>query len=58
GAALASGGAGFGLAGMRERVAALDGELSFDSGGGGGTRLRVLLPAEPGATFEEPEEQA
>jgi two-component system, NarL family, sensor histidine kinase UhpB len=53
GAALAGGGPGFGLAGMRERVAAHAGELSFDSGDGGGTRLRVRLPATPRNTFEE-----
>ncbi len=36
---------GFGLAGMRERVAALAGELLLDGAAGGGTRLRVRLPA-------------
>ena len=38
-------GCGLGLNGMRERVAVLSGELSFDSVTGGGTRLRVRLPS-------------
>jgi len=38
-------GSGLGLAGMRERVAALSGELKFDRAAGGGTRLCVRLPA-------------
>jgi two-component system sensor histidine kinase UhpB len=38
-------GCGLGLSGMRERVAALSGELRFDSAAGGGTRLCVRLPA-------------
>jgi len=38
-------GSGLGLAGMRERVAALSGELQFDSAAGGGTRLCIRLPA-------------
>lgn len=38
-------GSGFGLAGIRERVLALAGELKFDSSAGGGTRLCVRLPA-------------
>ncbi|WP_168203101.1 PAS domain-containing sensor histidine kinase [Marinobacter fonticola] len=36
--------AGFGLVGMRERVAMLDGELSVDSSIGSGTRIVVTLP--------------
>ncbi|NMM28632.1 MAG: HAMP domain-containing protein [Glaciimonas sp.] len=38
-------GCGFGLTGMRERVAALHGELSIDSMAGGGACLRARLPA-------------
>lgn len=38
-------GCGFGLTGMRERVAALQGELSITSAAGGGTCLRARLPA-------------
>ncbi|HJU70646.1 MAG TPA: ATP-binding protein [Paucimonas sp.] len=38
-------GCGFGLTGMRERVAALQGELSIVSMAGGGTCLRARLPA-------------
>ena len=37
-------GSGFGLAGMRERVLALAGELNIETTAGGGTRLRVTLP--------------
>jgi signal transduction histidine kinase len=38
---------GMGFTGMRERAAALGGELEVESGGGAGTRvrLRVALPA-------------
>ncbi|MEK9282608.1 histidine kinase [Bradyrhizobium sp. ISRA442] len=36
---------GMGLLGMRERVAALGGELSFDTGGTCGATLRVVIPA-------------
>jgi len=47
-------GSGLGLAGMRERVAALSGELQFDGAAGGGTRLRVRLPANlTSTTLEE-----
>ncbi|MDO8770565.1 MAG: histidine kinase [Burkholderiaceae bacterium] len=38
-------GCGFGLTGMRERVAALHGELSISSMAGGGVCLRARLPA-------------
>lgn len=40
---------GFGLAGMRERVAALQGELHFDRAAAGGLRIHVTLPAERAA---------
>ena len=40
---------GFGLAGMRERVAALQGQLQFDSAATGGLRIHVTLPAERAA---------
>ncbi|MGY8638663.1 sensor histidine kinase [Bradyrhizobium sp. 14AA] len=35
---------GMGLLGMRERVAALRGRLSFETGPNGGTALRVVIP--------------
>ena len=35
---------GMGLLGMRERVAALRGRLSFESGSAGGSALRVVIP--------------
>jgi signal transduction histidine kinase len=41
--------AGFGLIGLRERVALLDGQLSFGPAPGGGSRLRVSLPIQPAA---------
>jgi signal transduction histidine kinase len=37
---------GSGLAGLTDRVAALDGTLSVDSPAGGGTRVRVAIPCE------------
>ncbi|TMQ75134.1 sensor histidine kinase [Candidatus Accumulibacter phosphatis] len=37
--------AGFGLAGMRERVLSLGGSLQIRSWHGAGTRVRVLLPS-------------
>jgi signal transduction histidine kinase len=37
---------GMGLLGMRERVAALGGALTFETGPGGGSVLRVVIPAE------------
>ena len=38
-------GGGFGLLGMRERVELAGGEINIGPGVGGGTRLRVRLPA-------------
>jgi signal transduction histidine kinase len=38
---------GMGLLGMRERVAALSGRLSFEARPGGGSALRVVIPAPP-----------
>ena len=35
---------GMGLLGMRERVAALRGRLSFEGGPNGGSALRVVIP--------------
>ena len=35
---------GMGLLGMRERVAALRGRLSFEAGPNGGSALRVVIP--------------
>ena len=40
----ASGQSGYGLTGMRERVAAVRGELHISSPPGGGTRIRAVLP--------------
>jgi len=45
GGAEAGGSGGSGLAGLADRVAALDGTLAVVSPPGGGTRLRVSLPA-------------
>jgi signal transduction histidine kinase len=41
--------AGFGLAGMRDRVRAAGGELSLVSAPGEGTRVNVRLPIGPGS---------
>jgi signal transduction histidine kinase len=38
---------GYGLIGLRERVALLDGSLSFEAAPGGGSRLSVSLPVRP-----------
>ena len=43
----ASGGAHFGLQGVRERVDKLGGVLDIDSSPGAGTRLSVTIPAQP-----------
>jgi signal transduction histidine kinase len=37
---------GYGLIGLRERVALLDGHLSFESASGGGSRLRISIPTQ------------
>lgn len=42
------GSTGFGLAGMRERVALLGGDLAIESAPGGGTTVRASLPARRG----------
>lgn len=49
---------GMGLLGMRERVATLGGRLSFEAGHGGGSRLRVVIPAMPAAGRESGERAA
>jgi len=41
----ATGGAHFGLQGVRERVDKLGGLLNIDSAPGAGTRLAVMIPA-------------
>lgn len=46
-------GSGLGLAGMRERVMALAGELLFATDAGGGTRLHVRLPVTHVSPLEE-----
>ena len=48
---------GFGLVGMREQVALLDGEMLLDSRPGGGTRLHVIIPVESGDSSEMPSEE-
>ena len=40
-------GAGFGLAGMRERVEQVGGQVRVDSSPGAGTRLTVTVPSDP-----------
>jgi len=46
-------GAGTGLRGLQDRLAALDGTLSVDSPEGGGTRLRARIPCGAGALVAE-----
>ena len=45
---------GFGLAGMRERVAFADGELEIETTPGQGTLVRVTLPAARAEAAGEP----
>ena len=53
----AAGQSGFGLTGMRERVAELNGHLDISSPAGGGTRIRARLPLlATSATTEPPPE--
>ena len=49
GGAAAGAGGGSGLAGLADRVAAVDGTLAVDSPPGGGTRVRASLPLSPPA---------
>jgi signal transduction histidine kinase len=46
---------GFGLAGMRDRVALVGGRLEFGRGEAGGTVLRVVVPGADGAASAETE---
>ena len=39
--------AGWGLRGLRDRVAALGGTLEVESPGGGGTTVRAVIPVRP-----------
>jgi uncharacterized protein YhfF len=50
----ASKGAGSGLAGLSDRVAALGGELSIDSPAGAGTTLTAVIPLAPWRSAHEP----
>jgi len=49
-------GAGTGLRGLQDRLAALDGSLSIDSPDGGGTRLRARIPCGADALVAEARE--
>ncbi|HMJ36900.1 MAG TPA: histidine kinase [Baekduia sp.] len=46
--------AGSGLRGLRDRIAALGGELTIDSPPGGGTRLEATIPLAPWRSAHEP----
>jgi glucose-6-phosphate-specific signal transduction histidine kinase len=46
---------GFGLTGMRERVAALGGTIDHGPLPSGGFRVRVTLPCHPGTTTLRPQ---
>jgi signal transduction histidine kinase len=48
-------GAGSGLRGLEDRLAALDGTLHVDSPDGGGTRLTARIPAADGGLSPDPE---
>jgi len=54
GGAGAAGGDGSGLAGLRDRVAALGGELSVESPEGKGTTLKAVIPLAPWRSAHEP----
>ena len=43
----------YGMRGMRERVAQLDGHIKFDSPPGGGLRVTVILPIAAGQSMED-----
>ncbi len=43
----------YGMRGMRERVAQLDGQIKFDSPPGGGLRVTVILPIAAGQSMED-----
>jgi PAS domain S-box-containing protein len=43
----------YGMRGMRERVAQLDGQIKFDSPPGGGLRVTVILPVAAGQSMED-----
>ena len=50
GVELAGSGSGFGVIGMRERVAVLGGDLQAGSLPAGGWRVRAVLPLDPADT--------
>ena len=50
--------AGFGLIGMRERVALVSGQVSIESGADGGTVVRALIPARRRGQLDLPRSQA
>lgn len=54
----APGQSGFGLTGMRERVAELNGHLDISSPAGGGTRIRARLPLLATSATTEPAPEA
>jgi signal transduction histidine kinase len=45
---------GSGIHGMRERAAALGSDLEIGPGAFGGTRLRIVVPVQPGTTAVDP----
>jgi signal transduction histidine kinase len=48
-----NGSSGLGLAGMRERVLAVNGELDIASAPGRGTTVKVVVPRQPGSSLVE-----